>query len=154
MNGANKLSGAVLAALGLGAFLLSFGVGTHAWGAESARMFPQIVAVVLLVLSLWLTFSPTTDGTELPDRPELVLVICLFLLGAGYTFLIDKFGFLIATFVATPVVFGMFGLRRPLGLLIAAVAVPAALHVVFFELLGLFPPFGAWFDLLDVLRGG
>lgn len=153
--GANVISGAALAALGLTAFVLSFRIGITQWGAESARMFPQIVAAGLLLLSARLAFlaAPEEDDS-LPAGPELAQIAQLFVLGVCYIFLIDKFGFLIATFFPTPVVFWLFGLRRPMGLLIATILTPVLLHIIFFELLGLFPPFGEWFDLLDILQGG
>jgi hypothetical protein len=151
---ANTITGAVLAALGLLAFLLSFQIGSEQWGAESARLFPQIVAAVLLLLSLKLAFSSDgSDANTLPSKSEAAQVGSLFMLGLCYIFLIDKLGFLISTAVVTPLVCYLFGLRNPLRLLVTAIAAPVGLHVVFFELLGLFPPYGEWFDLLDVLQG-
>ena len=118
-------------------------------------MFPQIVAAVLLLLSARLAFlSAPEEDNGLPEKPELSQILQLFVLGVCYIFLIGKFGFLIATFFSTAVVFRLFGLRRPMGLLIVALVTPVLLHVVFFVLLGLFPPFGEWFDLIDILQGG
>jgi hypothetical protein len=36
-------------------------------------------------------------------------------------------------------------------LALGAIAVPVVLHVAFFELLGVFPPYGRWLDLVDLL---
>jgi hypothetical protein len=36
-------------------------------------------------------------------------------------------------------------------LLLAAMICPVALFLFFFRLLGVFPPYGAWFDLADRL---
>ena len=47
----------------------------------------------------------------------------------------------------------LFGMRSPLWLLVTAIICPAIYHLIFFVLLGVFPPFGEWFDLLDVLQG-
>lgn len=152
---ANLITGAALAALGLTAFVLSFRIGNTQWGAESARMFPQIISAVLLLLSARLAFQSAPDERDsLPAMSELAQIAQLFVLGVCYIVLIDKLGFLIATFLSTPIAFWLFGLRRPIGLLIAAVLAPTLLHIVFFELLGLFPPFGRWFDLLNILQGG
>lgn len=151
----DKVAGAALAALGLAAFALSFDIGRVQWGGESARLFPQIVSVVLTVLSLRLVFSATSDETvKLPPLNETLQAAALFVIGVIYIVLIDAFGFLISTAIATPAVFFLFGLRSPLRLICSAIATPIALHIMFFELLGLFPPYGRLFDILDVLQGG
>lgn len=149
------VAGAALAALGMIAFGFSFAIGNVQWGGESARLFPQIVSLILVILAIRLVFlaQTPTEASNTPSKSELVSIAQLLTVGVVYVFLIDKFGFLIATATATPVVFFLFGLRSRFGLALTAIAVPVGLHVIFFELLGLFPPLGQWFDLIDVLRG-
>ena len=60
---------------------------------------------------------------------------------------------MIATAVAAPLALWIFGVRSVVGLSAAAALCPAVYHMVFFELLGVFPPLGRWFDLLDVIAG-
>jgi putative tricarboxylic transport membrane protein len=46
----------------------------------------------------------------------------------------------------------LFGIRNPLSLLIAAIVCPAVYHAIFFMGLGVYPPYGEWFDLLDLFQ--
>lgn len=98
-----------------------------------------------------------TDATETRERPDspdsehTSRSVALAMLGIAYVTGIDQLGYLLSTAVVVPGVYALFGERRPIRLLIVALAVPLALHTVFFRLLGVFPPLGQRFDLLDHL---
>jgi hypothetical protein len=93
--------------------------------------FPFYVGIVLLVLSLLIlaqgVLRPTasTQSNGMTQKKALRITIVLFSLLA-YTFLIDKLGFLITTFLFTFTLFKFFGSYRwgfsILGSLIASIA--------------------------------
>ena len=87
-------------------------------------------------------------GNERGNERGVALLLGLAVL---YVLGIDRVGYLVATALAAPAAFALFGVRRPLPLLAAAVVVPLALYLAFFRVLGVFPPLGAWFDLTDHL---
>ena len=80
-------------------------------------------------------------------------VIALFLLALIYQQSLQWFGYLLPTAFVAPVALYAFGVRNWIGLALAVVLCPLAFHIIFFELLGVFPPFGEVFDLLDAVRG-
>ncbi len=55
--------------------------------------------------------------------------------------------------MTAPVVLYIFGVRSRIGLAISVIVCPLIFHIIFFELLGVFPPYGEVFDLLDWFRG-
>lgn len=137
---------AVGGAAGVAAFAI--GGGDGAWGP---RIVPLLAAVTIAAAGLALVRpAPPTGAGEGAGDPTAPVIL---LLGVAilYVIAIDCVGYLVATALAAPAAFALFGMRRPLLLLSAAIAVPLVLHAVFFRLLGVFPPLGRWFDLLDHL---
>ena len=152
--------GFVLVAAGLVAGGAALGIG--GWGP---RIVPLLAAASLVASGAAIAGASPRRGTTAPppimvegevpdgaspDSPTREAAV-LWLLGLAvlYVLAIDRVGYLLATALAAPIAFWLFGTRRPLSLLVAATLVPLALHVAFFRLLGVFPPFGQWFDLLD-----
>lgn len=152
---AATLIGGVLIIFGLAALLASLQIDPDPDGDLGARIFPLVGAVSIALLGVVEMIGGLTGKKPAPfamgDRS--VSVFTLLLISIAYIFLISKFGYLIATGVSAFLALWMFGVRNPIGLLIAMIACPAVYHLIFFELLGVFPPFGEWFDLLDVIRG-
>lgn len=156
--------GLVLLALGAlaGASALLIGEWGGAWGP---RTVPLLAAATLALSGVAIARhhpSPSAvhppravegePGPPASDDPASERGVALLLgLAILYVLAIDRVGYLIATALTVPATFWLFGVRRPLSLLVAGVAVPLALHLVFFRILGVFPPLGAWFDLLDHL---
>ena len=120
-------------------------------GSWDARSFPLISAATLILLG-GLLLRPSADeeapATSIPRGPFYLLALVII-----YLWLIGKFGYLISTAAIAPVTLWLFGIRNPTTLAVAAIAIPAAYHVLFFEVLGVFPPYGEWFDLFDVIGG-
>ncbi|WP_371229903.1 tripartite tricarboxylate transporter TctB family protein [Roseovarius sp. 2305UL8-3] len=148
--------GSVILAIGLAALAASFQIEPDYSGQTGARAFPIMSAGALLLLGALQLFSASrTDARPAPEKKKGGLRGPFLLLGlvGAYLWLIGKLGYLIATGLVVPVALAMFGVRNPVGLVIAAVVVPAIYHLIFFELLGVFPPYGQWFDLLDVIKG-
>ena len=157
--------GYVMVAVGLAAGGAALGIGgwdAHEWGP---RTVPLLAAATLVASGVAIAGASARHGTtapppvavegEVPDgtSPDVPThdTAVLWLLGIAvlYVLAIDRIGYLLATGLAAPVAFWLFGARRPLTLVFAATLVPLALHVAFFRLLGVFPPLGTWFDLLD-----
>ncbi len=144
--------GTIVLAFGLGVFALSFGIGKTQWGAESARLFPQMASIVIAVLGALYLRQEVLGQVEEPqpgagERQLLWLAI----LGGIYIFAIGKFGYLLSTGAVFPIVLWIFGTRSVVALAASSIAAPMGFHILFFEILGLFSPRGAWFDLLNVL---
>ena len=159
--------GFVLVAAGLVAGGAALGIGGWGEGAWGPRTVPLLAAATLVASGAAIAVASVRHGTtalppiavegEVPDgaSPDSPMreVAVLWLLGIAvlYVLAIDRIGYLLATALAAPVAFWLFGTRRPLTLALAATVVPLALHLAFFRLLGVFPPFGRWFDMLDVV---
>ena len=159
-----RAAGLVLAALGLaaclGALAIDEGLGAGSWGP---RTVPLLAGAALLVAGLADAASAGGPGTgagarapaerdAAPDAdgdPRLVgALLGVFVL---YALLMARTGYVVSTAVAAVAAFALFGARRPLALVAAGALCPLGLHLVFFRLLGTFPPRGAWFDVLDWL---
>jgi len=151
---ASIVVGGSLCLLGALAGYFSLQIPAEANGDTGARTFPFLAAGALLVLgALEARKGINAPGQQLAFPERAPAVLGTIAIGIFYVLLITKLGYLIATAVAAPLILMVFGLRNPLGLLAAAVLCPAVYHLIFFELLGVFPPYGEWFDLLDVLHG-
>ncbi|MEM7709609.1 MAG: tripartite tricarboxylate transporter TctB family protein [Pseudomonadota bacterium] len=147
-----KLLGGAIALLGGAAILsaMTIGSGPAAWGP---RMVPILAGLVMVATGLAVAF----ERFAVPDQADAtpgreIRALWLILLAGGYALAIGWIGFLAATFVATPALLVLFGVTAPRKLIVAALLCPVALHIFFFELLGIFPPRAAWFDLADLIR--
>ena len=156
----DRLVGVTLVALGAGAGIAALSIGDWGGGAWGARTVPLLASFTMIVSGAAITFSPSTtrppsvaEGAPLPhaSRYDGVRVTWLLSLAVVYVLAIERVGYVLATAVAAPAAFALFGVRGPLALALSALVVPLALHLVFFRVLGVFPPLGSWFDLLDHL---
>lgn len=152
MNEATVVGGA-LVAFGAVALMAGLAIGADGQGNGGARIFPVMGAASLVVLGA-LEFRRGLRGgvPPLSFGDDLRAVLALFGLAIGYAWLVGKIGYLLSTGLVAPLALWLFGIRHPLGLLVAALACPGVYHLIFFELMGVFPPFGDWFDLADMLR--
>ncbi len=148
---ASRGVGVALILIGIGAFATSMNIGLDQYGRWGARLFPLGGSIALLglgIAEIW-GARPTPQS----NKQHLPAILALLALSLGYVWAISAFGYLISTAFAAPVALYIFGLRNPLGLGAAAVLCPAIYHGTFFVALGVFPPLGKWFDLLDVIGG-
>ena len=153
--------GLALVALGFVAGIASLLVGSWADGAWGPRILPLLAAATLVATGAVVTLAPQAPSSLAVEgeaaaggasaEPPASEFGPAWLVGLAvlYVLAIDRLGYLVATALAAPAAFWLFGVRRPLALSIAATLVPLALHLAFFRLLGVFPPLGRWFDLLD-----
>ncbi len=148
---APRVVGVALILIGIGATVTAFGISLDQYGRWGARYFPLVGSVALILLGvIEVTRAP---GGAVVDRRHLPAIAALLLLAILYIICISAFGYLIATALAAPAALWIFGVRSPVGLAAAMVLSPALYHLVFFEFLGVFPPLGRYFDLLDLIGG-
>ncbi len=143
--------GVALILIGIGATATSASIALDQYGRWGARFFPLAGSLSLIVLGL--VELRSMRGSAALNRRYLPLILALLFLSVAYVWTISVFGYLIATAIAAPAALWLFGIRNPVGLGAAAVLCPAIYHLIFFQLLGVFPPLGRWFDLLDVIGG-
>lgn len=142
--------------------------GPAIWGAlqvpsaPPGETWPGVVpfgaAAGLLIVSLFMLLGarkPQTSDTvaEPPEISGTMHVIILFLIALAYQQSMRWFGYVLPTAIVAPVVLYIFSVRNPVGLALSAILCPLAYHIIFFKLLGVFPPYGEVFDLLDALQG-
>lgn len=142
---------AVLTVFSIAALVASFQIEKDPGGGWGARIFPLFGSGALLMVGL-LEFRSALQGTVPESKPAAPSVWLLLGLALGYVWLIGKIGYLFSTALVAPITLWIFGIRRPSALLLAAIVCPAVYHLIFFELLGVFPPYGQWIDLLDILQ--
>lgn len=149
------ITGGALVLMGLLAGYFGLQIPAEADGGTGARTFPYIGAAsvtFLGALETWRGIRNDAPPFALSDRGGAIAG--MLAVSVIYILMIGKIGYLVATGLAAPLAMWLFGMRQPLALLASAILCPIAYHLIFFELLGVFPPYGEWFDLLDVLQGG
>ncbi len=147
---APRVVGLALILIGIGATLTSLTISLDQYGRWGARFFP--LAGSLALVALGMVELRRAGGPSL-DRQHWSAIAGLLALSLAYVWAISVVGYLIATAIAAPLALWIFGVRSALGLSAAVVLCPGIYHLVFFELLGVFPPLGRWFDLLDIIAG-
>jgi len=151
----SAIVGGVLVLFGGVAIAASLGLEAGPQGGVGPRLFPLAVSAVLVAIGLAeLRLAHAGSGMPVPAIPGIRGVATLLALTAAYVVAIGQVGYLPSTAVMAPAAFAIFGIRRPAALVAAALLCPTLFHLLFFELLGIFPPYGARFDLLDILRAG
>lgn len=150
----STIIGVFLVLFGLIAAYFGFRIPAEANGDTGARIFPLIGSLSIALMGA-LELRKGFAGGDAPLVPSggIKSVFALLALSMAYVWMITKFGYLIGTGVAAVLALWLFGIRNPIGLLVALIVCPFVYHLIFFELLGVFPPFGEWFDLLDLIQG-
>lgn len=146
--------GGILAVFGAAVIVASFQIKPDPDGSWGARIFPLVGSGAVLLLGalefikgLRQTIPRSAGGAKLPG------VMWMLVLSVAYIWLMGKFGYLISTGIAAPLALMLFGKRHPPGLIAAAILCPAIYHLIFFAGLGVYPPYGEWFDLLNLIQG-
>ncbi len=137
---------------GLAATAASFQIAPDPDGGWGARIFPLVGSLAVVMCGAVECFARPTQART-PEHQATLRVIALLIVSIAYIWLIGRFGYLLSTAVAAPLALWLFGIRKRIGLAAAAILCPAIYHLLFFEALGVFPPLGDWFDLLDVFAG-
>ena len=146
--------GLVMLLVGLGLLIATTGIKVNTENGVAPRVFPMAGAVLIALLgSLKLVLSEPQTNIENEDKSSLGPIFALASLSIGYVLLITHFGYLVSTSVVAPVALFLFGIRSRTGLLAAIILCPLVYHVIFFVGLGVFPPYGLQFDLLDLIQG-
>lgn len=125
-------------------------------GDTWAGIVPFSAGLALLVLSGVMIVGASRQssaGKVSSDDGAMLHIVGLFLIALIYQHSFRWFGYLLPTALVAPVVLYLFGVRSWIGLAVSVVICPLVFHVIFFELLGVFPPYGEVFDLLDWMKG-
>lgn len=147
-------------------------IGTIAiWGASLvppppggetwAGVLPMSAAICLALtggLMIWSSFKNKETKTKSQVDSNLfdgatVRILSLVILAVMYHQAVLRFGYELPTALVGPAVLWLFGVRSKLGLALSIILYPIVFHILFFKLLGVFPPFGTIFDFMDYLRG-
>lgn len=108
-----------------------------------------IIAAISLLDALRNTHTETTGQSNQGARD----VIILFIIAVLYQQSFSWFGYLLPTAIVAPLALYLFGVRSPAGLALSVVLCPLAFHIIFFMLLGVYPPYGEVFDLNEFIQG-
>ena len=167
---ADSVVGVVLIATGAFVVYQAFQIPVTRVAGWGPRAFPMLAALAVVLAGAVVVWSglrgaagaapdPAARDPAAPDPAApgaeggaLPSVLGLIIAASGYIWLLDKVGYLLATALATPVVFWLFGVRRPVSLIAATILCPIIYQIVFIELMRVFPPRGEWIDLIDLLR--
>lgn len=146
--------GVVLITFSIAALISSFQIKPDPDGGWGARIFPLVGSGSLLLLGAIELFKGMKgELASAVEKFNLPAVLGMLALALSYVWVMNRFGYLLSTGVAAPIALWLFGVRSRVGLLVAAIVCPALYHLIFFEGLGVYPPLGRWFDLIDVIRG-
>ncbi len=149
--------GLVLALIALFALWGAWQVPAASPGDTWAGIVPFSASVALLLLSgLMLAGAARQtagDTGQDQDNVATLQIIGLFIIALLYQQSFRWFGYLLPTAIVAPVVLYLFGVRSRIGLILSVVLCPLIFHLIFFVLLGVFPPYGEVFDLLSWLQG-
>ncbi len=128
-----------------------------------AGTVPMGAAILLVIIALWMVLSALSLPSHQPEQRDetqqasdssaTLHVIGLFAVALIYQQSLRWFGYVLPTAIVAPVVLSLFGVRNIMGLALSVLLCPLIFHIIFFELLGVFPPYGEVFDLLDFLKG-
>ena len=130
-------------------------------GETWAGVLPMGAALALTLtgaLLAWSGFKHKTAGNgEASASPasgrSFKTVLGLIIIALLYQQAIGLLGYEVSTAIAGPVVLLLFGVRNKAGILLSIILFPLAFHLVFFTLLGVFPPIGSYWDLMEFIRG-
>lgn len=148
--------GLVFSALAVFALWGAYKIPAAYPGETWAGIVPFSAALLLGTLSVIMLVGAAgqpVDPADIPENPATGKIIGLFLIALVYQYSFRLFGYVLPTALVAPVVLALFGMRHSIGLLASVVLCPLVFYVIFFKLLGVFPPHGEIFDLLDWIGG-
>ncbi|WP_282152130.1 tripartite tricarboxylate transporter TctB family protein [Ruegeria atlantica] len=149
--------GLVLALISIVAIWGAWQVPAASPGDTWAGIVPFSASIALLFLSGLLLLGAVRqtagDTVQEQDSGATLQIIGLFVIALIYQQSFRWFGYLLPTAIAAPVVLYFFGVRSWIGLAVSVVLCPLIFHLIFFVLLGVYPPYGEVFDLLSWIQG-
>jgi hypothetical protein len=115
----------------------------------------MVAAVFLSLAGGWMALAGFRNGLKPAQTPAFDRtawsVLALFALSIIYQQAIVYFGYELPTAIIGPIALWLFGVHSKLGLALSVVLFPLCFHIIFFRLLGAFPPYGEYFNLTDWL---
>lgn len=149
--------GLVLAAVSLVAIWGAWQVPGASPGDTWAGIVPFAASVALLAMSGFLLIGASRQAEDVAtassDNGATAQIVVLFIIALVYQQSFRWFGYLLPTAIVAPIVLYLFNVRSWIGLAVSAVICPLIFHLIFFVLLGVFPPYGEVFDLLSWIQG-
>lgn len=149
--------GLVIMLLGLVAVLGLWNVPAAGENETWAGIVPFGAGLALLLISGFMLYGARQAVAGgfilLREHGATLQILSLFAIALIYQQSFRWFGYVLPTAIAAPVVLYIFGVRNRLGLALSIVLCPLVYHLIFFKALGVFPPIGEVFDLLDAVRG-
>ncbi|RBW55376.1 tripartite tricarboxylate transporter TctB family protein [Ruegeria sp. A3M17] len=149
--------GLVLALISIVAIWGAWQVPAASPGDTWAGIVPFSASIALLFLSGLLLLGAVRqtagDTGQEQDSGATLQIIGLFIIALIYQQSFRWFGYLLPTAIAAPVVLYFFGVRSWISLAVSVVLCPLIFHLIFFVLLGVYPPYGEVFDLLSWIQG-
>lgn len=153
--------GIVIVVIGVAAIWGASMVPPPPEGETWAGVLPMMAAVFLTLAGTSMAWLGSRKAAEKSGHqiafPSLdhrsLNVLILIVLAVLYHQAIIRFGYELPTAAVGPLVLWLFGVRNKAGLLISILLYPVIFHLLFFKMLGVFPPLGTVFDLLEYLRG-
>ncbi len=136
----DRLAGLVLLALALAYGFTARGFEAQIGDPLGPAVFPQVLAVPLALLSLYLIVRPDPEPDWAGGRPLLMqgLAVAVFV---AYAYLLEPLGFIVATVVGVTALCTLLG-ARPWRAAVTGVAVAVVLFFLFNNLLSLPLPAG------------
>ena len=128
-----------LLVLGICAAVASLEIPRDPNGSLGARVFPIMASVTLIILGILGILGGVSQikgrinaETEKSTSTSFFKVAALLILSIFYVWTMSTFGYLVSTALISPLILLLFGIRNPVGLLIAAIVCPAVYHAIFF----------------------
>ena len=116
-----------------------------------AGSIPLGAGIILFVLSVLLLVKKTPPKISKKSKHRLIMGV--FGLSVLYYQLIVWFGYILPTAFMSPVMLYIFGVRNTAGLVGSSILCPIIFYVIFFVVLGVYPPYGTVFDILSKIQG-
>ncbi len=113
-----------------------------------ATFFPRIVALVMVAISALVVaggLKGNEETAEKTPRKGLIRTFAGIAAIASYAVAIEPLGFIISTMIFNLIILALFGVRRPMTLIVLPPAVSLIIYWVFYKLLMVPLPEGIFF---------
>ena len=146
----DTIAGAVFMALGATAFFhtTKFDQTLITDNYLGATFFPRIVALVMIAISALVVAGGLRGNEETAgkaSRKGLIRTFAGIAAIASYALVIEPLGFIISTMLFNLIILALFGVRKPLTLMVLPPSVSLIIYWVFYKLLMVPLPEGIFF---------
>lgn len=149
LNTINKKASVVILLVAIGYLIFAYQIPISDYTVVKPSMIPVGLGWVLIVLAIALYFIRETDEDKEKRRKlkknEIVDLVVMFVALIIYTFLLERLGFVITTFVFIFSLSFYLGYRKYVSLILVSVLFPLTLYYAFTEFLNISLPQGIMF---------